>query len=42
MPTLSIYVNDKIYNHLSDNGKKSPSAIGKQWIEERYNKEIKV
>jgi len=35
MPTLSIYVNDKIYQHLG----KEPSKTGKKWIEERYIKE---
>jgi len=35
MPTLSIYVNDKIYQHLGD----KPSKTGKLWIEERYIEE---
>lgn len=38
MPTLSIYVNDKIYGHLLAKGK--PSTIGKEWIEERYETEV--
>jgi len=35
MPTLSIYVNDKIYQHLGT----KPSKAAKIWIEDRYNKE---
>ena len=38
MPGLSIYVNDEIYAHLRTRGK--PSAVGKRWIEDRYNEEI--
>ncbi|MFH1383397.1 MAG: hypothetical protein ABIH47_00340 [Candidatus Omnitrophota bacterium] len=37
MPNLSIYITDEIYQHLMVQGK--PSAVGKEWIEERYNKE---
>ena len=36
MPTLSIYVNDKIYQYLG----KEPSKKGKEWIEERYKAEM--
>jgi len=35
MPSLSIYVNDKIYQYLGN----KPSKTGKRWIEDRYNKE---
>ncbi len=37
MPTLSIYVNDKIYKHLMDKG--NPSSIAAAWIKERFEKE---
>lgn len=39
MPSVNIYVTDEIYQHLAKSGK--PSAVGKEWIEERYNKETK-
>jgi hypothetical protein len=39
MPNLSIYITDEIYQHLMAKGK--PSAVGKEWIEERFNKENK-
>ena len=35
MPTLSIYVNDRIYQYLGQ----KPSKAAKIWIEERYKKE---
>lgn len=38
MPSINIYVTDEIYQHLAKQGK--PSAVGKKWIEERYNKEL--
>lgn len=38
MPTLSIYVNDELYGYLLNIGK--PSKIGKEWIADRYKREI--
>jgi hypothetical protein len=37
MPNLSIYITDEIYQHLMAKGK--PSAVGKEWIEERFKME---
>lgn len=38
MPTLSVYVNDEIYAYLMSKGK--PSAVAKEWIGQRYTREI--
>lgn len=37
MPTLSMYINDKIYKHLMDKG--NPSSVGAKWVKERFEKE---
>lgn len=39
MPTLSIYINDRLYAYLMSKGK--PSATAKKWIEQRYARETK-
>lgn len=42
MPTLSVYVNDKIYGFLLKTGEGKPSAMAKRWIEERYKEETAI
>jgi len=38
MPSISIYIEEKIYRHLTNKGK--ASSIGKKWIEEKYEQEV--
>lgn len=43
MPSLSIYVTDKVFVCLMDDAKEnggSPSAAGKRWIEDEYNRRV--
>jgi len=39
MPTISLYVEEKIYRHLTNQGK--ASTIAQKWMKEKYEQEVK-